>query len=129
MKNITIAFILLTLIISFISCEKAQEKEDPKPTVVIHKPTENMMYHSGDTIWVKVELGDSDELHEYKVAVKNTTDNLTVIDLHGHVHGTNHQIDTYLVATVSKHTDFLLEATAINHNSIETTKELNFSIH
>jgi hypothetical protein len=129
MKNIGISIILLALIIGFASCEKAVVEELSKPTVHIHKPIDEAMYNSGDTVWVKVHFEDEDELHEYSVEITNTTDSTEILHLHGHSHTTTFEIDTFVIPTVTLHTPFKLKAEISNHNSLSSTAELDFHVH
>jgi hypothetical protein len=79
------------------------------------------MYNSGDTVWIEAHYEDAEELHNYHLAVQNTTDSVQVFHIHGHSHSTHVHIDTFVVLTATAHTDYEVEAMASNHNSQSTT--------
>ncbi len=130
MKNNTILLFSFLLLLGFASCEKAKVNEpNDKPTVTINKPLDGDMYISGDTIPLNVVFTDPDELHEYSLEIINATDSSDLMHLHGHVHGTSFELDTFLVANVTVHSTIKLTAIATNHNNVTATAKASLKMH
>lgn len=132
MKNTIIFTSILLLMVAVVACDKGQNNIDDnvnKPSVHVHQPVEGAMYNAGDTIPVKVHFMDADELHNYHIEVNNTTMTIEVLHVHGHTHSTSHEVDTFVIASASVHTDYELFTKVSNHNGEEAMDTVKFHVH
>jgi hypothetical protein len=132
MKNTIIFTSILLLVLAFTACTKDKNNIDDnvsKPSVHVHKPVDGAMYNAGDTIPVKVHFMDDDELHEYHIHVMNKTMMMDLLHLHGHTHSTSHEVDTFVIASASVHSDYELITKVSNHNGEEAMDTIRFHVH
>ena len=130
MRNTIIFTSILLLVIAFTSCTKDQTMEEvSEPSLHIHELVEGATYNAGDTIPVNVHFMDDDELHEYHISVTNTTMTMELLHLQGHTHSTSHEVDTFVIATASVHSDYEMTAKASNHNGSEVMETIKFHVH
>lgn len=130
MRNTIIFTSILLLVIAFTSCTKDQTMDEvSEPSLHIHELVEGATYNAGDTIPVKVHFMDDDELHEYHISVTNTTMTTELLHLSEHTHSTSYEVDTFVIAIASVHSDYEMTAKVSNHNGSEVTETINFHVH
>jgi len=107
------------------SCD--EEHTHDGPTITINDPTG--MHHSGDTVLLSVTFTDDHELHEYLVQVVRELDDSTVQTFSGHTHEQTYTLEESFVVTTTDHSDFIINASASNHDGKSGTSTATFHVH
>jgi hypothetical protein len=128
MKNISLIISGLISMIALSACQKDKHHVSV-PTVHVHQPVTGTTYNAGDTVPIKIHFSDDDDLHEYHIKLTNKTENVDVLELDGHEHGTSYEVDTYVVVSATVHADYVLTAEVSNHNGEEAEATIAFHVH
>ncbi|WMX14249.1 MULTISPECIES: hypothetical protein [unclassified Aureispira] len=128
MKSVLILFTLVTMGITFSSCEKEPEIQETV-TATINNPLEGTVMNNGDDLNVKVTFTDPTELHTYSVEVWDKNKNTAVLNLSGHTHETSYTVDSTITLSVGTHSLFTITATASNHSGESATHAVNFEVN
>lgn len=129
MKNtisiLTIAFLAFG---AMTSCNTTEENE--APTVTIMSPlSSGNPYMSGSTIMLHVEATDDDELHEVAVSIVREHDNTEVYHSHAHPDANTYTLHEDTVFTTTEHSNFIITATASDHDGEEVTATETIHMH
>lgn len=129
MNNLSITLSIISAI--FLSaCAKHDHVADHSETrITIRKPASEQVFSETDTIWPEVLFQNEDELHEYRIVVKNTTENKDVFVYNGHSH---EQVALFsgasFLADVQQDSRLTLTAEAMDHNGTATSKSVSFTV-
>jgi hypothetical protein len=121
--------ILYSAILIIIGCQKDSTIENTSPPQVdFISPSKGQSFTEDDTIYLKVNISSSVELHDYMLELKNVTDNKTVYTFNGHSDGKSASINEYYIPYVSKDADMLMVLTTLDHDGNKSVQTSAFKI-
>lgn len=129
MNNLTVTLSIFSLVL-LSACAKHDHVSDHSETSInIRKPASEQVFSETDTIWPEVLFQNEDELHEYRIVVKNTTENKDVFVYNGHSHDKEALFSgTSFLADVQQDSRLTLTAEAMDHNGTATSKSVTFTV-
>jgi hypothetical protein len=128
MKNFATIIIILGSIILF-ACQKKETKiiDLNNLKLSISKPSEAAIYKKGDTVFIKANASNTEQLHGYSLQISNKSNQQVYFDIDQHLHDSKFDIDTFWVDNLSEKTDLMLKLSVeIDHEGNEDFKEVNF---
>lgn len=128
LNNIKTLIILLLNFSIFSSCKDNHEHDDETVTVQIVSPAANTTHNEKDTLWIKVNLSTTTELHEYLIEIKNLTTDSVVYKYEGHSHQKSVSTNLWWLPQVSSNSAMQLIVTTLNHNGEKQITTSNFQV-
>ncbi len=117
-----------TLVV-FNACKK-DEHHDNEATIEIASPTEGQIVMAGATLAIKATLTGKEDLHGWKVELRNKADNTVLFTADNHDHALTLTIDEVWTNNVTAHTDLVLEVFAqLDHDGALSSKKVNLHAH
>lgn len=127
MKKLSILTMAAFTVATFHLTSCDEEHSHDGPTITINGPTG--MHESGDTVLLSVTFSDDHELHEYLVQVVRELDDSTVQTFSGHSHEQTFMLEESFVVMTTDHSDFIINASANNHDGESGTVTATFHVH
>lgn len=116
------------IVVAVSSCTKTVKNEPP--TVTIISPTAaGGVYMSDSTVNLHIEFTDDDQLHELSVEIVREVDSLTVFHMHAHPDAATYSLNMDTVFTTAEPSNFVITATATDHDDAMTTDTESFHVH
>ena len=129
-KTISILTIAALIGAAFTSCNTEDPVENEAPTVNIMEPSvANNPHMSGQSMHIHVEFSDDEELHEAMVSIVRQHDGAEVFHHHIHEHSQTATVMADTVLTTAMHSDFVVTATATDHDGETTTATETIHMH
>lgn len=129
----TISTLILAVIISvgFTACNKEDGPiENQGPGITIVEPSSaNNPFISGQSMRIRVDFTDDEELHEMEVSVVRQHDGAEVFNRFTHNHSTLAIIMVDTVLTTAMHSNFVVTARATDHDGKMTTATETIYMH
>lgn len=119
--------ILAFLSVALISCEKDDDKDDAQFNIT--SITAGTEYKLGDTVFIKGTISSKEELHGFKIEIKNSSANDTIVfKLENSNISKAFTVDTFWINDVKAHSDMLFMAFA-DDDEEEDDDELVIPFH
>ena len=125
MKN-KLVYILLPLVL--LACNK-DEKDTQAPEVIIVNPIANVIYKSGDTVFIKGTVTD-EELHELNIQVTKENDTLVLFTANPMVHEKQsyNMNEMWVVPALKDSMAVILSVEAHDHHEHSTKENVKYFI-
>jgi hypothetical protein len=122
-------------VLTFLACIAAISSCDTKdenvlPTISFDSPTSaGNPYMSGSPIHIHINYADDEELHEVTLSVVRDLDTTEVYHFHGHPDMATFTLEVDTMFNTMDHSDFILTATATDHEAEQTTVVETIHMH
>jgi hypothetical protein len=125
-KIFNILIIAFVLSATLVSCSKENDAE--APVINIISPTISETFVPGDTIFIKINITENDELHHIDADLyRNNTTKVWSRSAHSHAKVYNID-DAYIVKETDANSTFKLEVMADDHNGNQASTSIEFQI-
>ncbi len=128
-KHHSILYFIISLSIFLLgSCKDDHDHEHAAPEVTFLSPTLGAQLNESDTLWLRINLNSSDDIHDYVVEVTKVSDGTSVYKYEGHSHAKSVAINQYFFSSVDANTDMKLTVTTLDHNGKANAKSIIFTV-
>lgn len=130
-KTISILMVAAIIGVGFTACNtEGGPIENEAPTVTIMEPSSaNNPFMSGQSMHIHVEFRDDEELHDAIVSVVRQYDGTEVFYKYAHTHSKLALVMVDTILTTPMHSDFVITATASDHDGETTTATETIHMH
>lgn len=100
-----------------------------EPVITFISPVQAYVADEKDTLWIRVGISSADDLHEYKIEVKNLTTQAVAYSYDGHSHDQSVTTALYFLPDVDEDSDMQLTVTTLDHSGNSFSKSITFKIN
>lgn len=124
-----IVLLTLLLISCFYSCKHEHDEDVQHPVITLTSPSDQQLFHPGDTLFIKGNVTDNHDLHELIILLTRNEDGDTLLNFMPIIHGLKeYTIDTFHIVNETGHVHYTLSVTAYDHDNNSSNRTLGLHV-
>lgn len=128
-KSLFAAFVIICSFLTVACKDDHDHEEDPQPTATITftSPSTNSAFNGGQTITVAGKIEAAQQIHGYKIIIRNLTTNSETVIKDAHDHNTAVDFTADWTNNVTTHSDMEAEVVVtLDHDGHTASQKVSF---